>query len=87
MVSEYTDVTEDWQACLTRTFYTVPITDYVATQSQATQTCVINQFLFVSPTQCNASSINCVKQLQQNCLGSTPLQVRLIQWIIEISII
>lgn len=76
MITHYTDVTEDWEACLAQTYYTVPITSYIKNSQLAGQECAFDQFFTVPNTQCDINTdIPCVQQLQANCLSSPPLTV------------
>lgn len=71
MLSHYTDVTEDWEACLAQTYYTVPITAYLDKSAAAGAECVKDQFLIVENTQCDVNTdIPCITQVQENCLSS-----------------
>ena len=78
MASHYLDVTEDWEACLTQTYYTVPLTSYLDKSQEAGRDCATEQFTEVNPTACTLDELPCVLQLQTNCLSAKTFTVSII---------
>lgn len=87
MVSHYQSVEDDWEACLTQTFYTVPITSYISLQQSKSQACAFDQFLTVPDTTCTFDKIDCVQQLQANCLSGAAIDVCLPVLTCEMSVL
>lgn len=75
MAIHYQDVTDDWEACLTQTHYTVPLTSYLSLSQQASRDCVEDQFLVVENSTCTGPEIPCLTQVQQNCLSGAAFEV------------